>query len=154
NIVNLLLARQVAKRRETAIRRALGASSNRLVQEAFIETAVLSAAGAVAGIAIAIETVTALRYWQPPGLARLDAVHVDAPVLLFPIAVPVLTALAAGLLPAWWASRSGDVPEVLTVAVPTATAARGSRAVRRVLCSSELAISLVLLVGAMLFGRS
>ena len=149
NLLNLLLARQVAREREAAIRAALGASRARLVAEALLEAGLLAAAGMTAGLVLAIGVVALLKRWQPAGVPRLDAIRVDAPVLLFSLAAAVLTALAAGLLPAW---RSGVARPGF--AAPTATSGVHRRRVRRLLCAAELAISMVLLVGAALLGRS
>ena len=149
NLLNLLLARQVAREREAAIRAALGASRARLVAEALLEAGLLAAAGVTAGLVLAIGVVALLKRWQPAGVPRLDAIRLDAPVLLFSLAVAALTALAAGLLPAW---RSGVARPGF--AAPTATSGVHRRRVRRLLCAAELAISMVLLVGAALLGRS
>jgi putative ABC transport system permease protein len=82
---------------------------------------------------------------------RLDAVHVDVPVLLFSIALAGVAALGAGLLPAW---QSANTADALKFGAAGATGASGRPQVRRVLCATELAVSLVLLVGASLLGRS
>ena len=149
NLLNLLLARQVAKERETAIRAALGASQARLVAESLLDAGLLAAAGMIAGLFFAFEAVALLERWQPAGLPRLDAIRVDAPVLLFSLAAAALTALAAGLVPAWRGSVAAP-----GFAATTVTTGVHRRRVRRALCAAELAISMVLLVGAALLGRS
>ena len=149
NLLNLLLARQVAKERETAIRAALGASQARLVAESLLDAGLLAAAGMIAGLFFAFEAVALLERWQPAGLPRLDAIRVDAPVLLFSLAAAALTALAAGLVPAWRSSVAAP-----GFAATTVTTGVHRRRVRRALCAAELAISMVLLVGAALLGRS
>ena len=151
NVVNLLLARHVTRAREAAIRTALGAARNRLVAQTMIESALLAAIGAGMGIFLAIAAVRVLQRWQPPGVPRLDAVHVDVPVLLFSIALTAAAALGAGLLPAWQSTNTADA--LKSGAAGVTSAPRGRR-IRRVLCATELAVSLVLLVGATLFGRS
>jgi predicted permease len=150
NVVNLLVARQVTMRRETAIRSALGASRTRLLGQSLIESTVLAACGAGVGVVLAIAIVRLVTRWQPPGVPRLDAVHMDVPVLLFSIALAAAAALATGLLPAWHSASTADT---LKFAASKPNAPRGRR-VRRVLCAAELAISLVLLIGATLLGRS
>jgi predicted permease len=149
NLVNLLLARQMARAREIATRRALGASRARLVMQFMAEVSVLAGAGVSVGIAIAIESVRLLKRWQPPGLPRLDAVHVDIPVLLFSIAVGLLAAIGAATIPAF---RSGRDISAATFGGSRMTGA--TRRIRHVICASELAVSLVLLIGASLLGRS
>jgi putative ABC transport system permease protein len=151
NVVNLLLARQVSRAREAAIRSALGASRSRLVEQSMIESALLAASGAAMGIVLAIASVRTLTRWQPPGVPRLDAVHVDVPVLLFSMALAGVAALGAGLLPAL---QSANTADALRLGAASATSAPGGRRVRRALCATELAVSLVLLVGASLLGRS
>jgi putative ABC transport system permease protein len=151
NVVNLLLARQMTRARETAIRLALGASRGRLVAQALIESGVLAAAGAGAGIALAVAGVRLLTRWEPPGVPRLDPVHLDLPVLLLSAALAVVAALGAGLGPAWHSTKSAAVP---SLGAGTTTPAPGGRRIGRVLCAAELAVSVVLLVGASLLGRS
>ena len=151
NIVNLLLARQVARSRDAAIRRALGASRGRLVSQSLAEVAVLASIGVAMGVVLAFQSVRVLQRWQPPGVPRLDAVHVDGKALLFSIGIAVLATIAAGVLPAW---RSAASTAALTSGAAAAAGAPGNRRVRRVLCAAELAVSLVLLVGATLLGRS
>ena len=150
NVVNLLLARQITTARETAIRSALGASRSRLLEQSMIESALLAASGAAIGILLTIAVVRLLTRWQPPGVPRLDAVHVDVPVMLFSIALTGAAALATGLLPAW---QSASAANALRFGASAMSAPRGRR-VRRLLCAAELAISLVLLIGATLLGRS
>jgi putative ABC transport system permease protein len=151
NVVNLLLARQVTREREATIRWALGASQARLVQETMIESALLATIGSTLGIALALAGVRLLTRWQPPGLPRLDAVHVDVPVLLFSSALAVVAAIGAGLLPAWQSAASADA---LKLGATSATSAPRGRGIRRALCALELAVSVVLLIGATLLGRS
>jgi putative ABC transport system permease protein len=151
NLLNLLLARQVSREREAVIRSALGASRGRLIVESLAQAAVLAAGGAATGVILAIASVSALKRWQPPGIPRLDAVHVDLPVLLFSIAIAVLTALAAGLLPVLRSRHTGYGP---AFGAATVTSAPRRRRIRRVLCAAELALSLVLLIGAALLARS
>jgi putative ABC transport system permease protein len=149
NLLNLLFARQVGKEREAAIRSALGASNRRLMIQALVEAAVLAAGGAGAGLILAIGSVAALKRWPPAGIPRLDAVEIDLPVLLFSLVAAVLTVAVAGFVPAW-RGHSGTP----AFASPAATGAPRRRYVRRALCAAELAMSVVLLVGAALLGRS
>jgi putative ABC transport system permease protein len=132
NVANLFLVRRTARARETAIRIALGASRRRMIGHAIAEGTVIACAGTVAGLAAAAGIVRAVIALAPPNMPRFDAVRIDAPVLLFAIALTTMAAIVTGLSP------SG----------------RGSRRTRDVLIVAELAISVVLLVGATLFGRS
>ncbi len=151
NVVNLLLARQVTRARETAIRCALGASRARLMAQSLTESVVLAAVGTATGIGLAIASVRTLTRWQPPGIPRLDAIHVDVPVLLFSVALAGVTAVAAGLVPALRATRTVAVS---TFGAAATTTAPGGRRIRSVLCAAELGVSVVLLIGASLLGRS
>jgi putative ABC transport system permease protein len=151
NIVNLLLARHVATERDAAIRSALGATRFRLLQQSIAESTLLATTGALAGIGMATAIVRLLTYWPPPGLPRLDAVHIDMPVLSFSIALGAMAAFAAGLLPGW---QSANTAEALRFGAASTTSAPSARRIRQLLCAAELAISLVLLIGASLLGRS
>jgi putative ABC transport system permease protein len=149
NLLNLLLARQVSKERDAAIRAALGASRSRLITESLLEAGLLAVAGMTAGLLFAFEVVALLKRAQPAGVPRLDAIRVDTPVLLFTIAAAALTAVVAGILPAWRSAVSAP-----GFAAATVTSGLRRTRLRRVLCATELAISVVLLVGAALLGRS
>jgi putative ABC transport system permease protein len=150
NVANLLLARHVARGREVAIQWALGASRGRVLQQTLIESALLAVSGAMAGIVLAIACVRVLARLNPPGVPRLDAVHVDVPVLLFSLALAGLVTVATGILPAFQSTN----PNALKSGVASVTTAQSRVRIRRVLCAAELAVSLVLLVGASLLGRS
>jgi predicted permease len=152
NVTNLMLTRQAANRREAAIRRALGATRGRLVAERLIENALLAGAGAGVGVGLAVAVVKMLVAFGGSGLPRLDDVRVDAPVLLFSMAIAGVAALLTGLLPALHSPNPADM--LRSAATGNATPARGSRRVRGALCVAELAVSLVLLVGVGLLGRS
>lgn len=149
NVMNLLLARNTARMHETAVRRALGASRSRLVAHALAESAVLATAGGMGGVALALLSMRALKVWPPARMPRLDSVEVDGSVLLFACAVVVAATLAVGLLPALQSSNMAPLK-----------ASRGGRVGRRerftlrAVTVAQLAISVILLVGAVLLGRS
>ena len=150
NVANLLLARSLRRRREVAVRRAMGGSSSRLVQQVFTETIVLAALGAVAGLAAAQVASRSLQQL----LVRSDdtwPVVTDGRTLLFAVALTFITALLAGLLPALYASR-GDLAGALKAGMREG-AYRSSR-VRTSLLLFQTALSVVMLVGAGLFVRS
>lgn len=155
NVMNLMLARGVTRSVDTAVRRALGASRGRLVQQSLAEGAVLAAPGAAAGIAFAAAGVQAFKLWTPSGLPRLDAVRLDGSVMLFACAVAAMTALAAGIFPAL---RLADIGTMLKSGFRSGSSGGfgGPRArfLLRAVTVLQLTISVVLLVGAVLLSRS
>ena len=150
NVMNLLLAHNAARSREMAVRLALGASRGRLLVQSLVESGLLAAIGGAVGIMLASAMVETLRRLQPADIPRLDAVHVDAPVLLFACAVAAVATLVTGLLPA----LQSDASEALHTSGKGVTSRAGGTRVRRALMVAELAVSVVLLVGAALLGRS
>jgi len=148
NVTNLLLARNVTRARETAVRLALGASRVRLVMQSVVESGLLVAMGGGAGLLVAAGLVKTLRRLRPAEIPRLDAVRVDAPVLFFAFALAALAILLTSLLPAFQSKAITPRMSGKGMSRPA-----GSRA-RRALLVLELAVSVVLLVGAMLLGRS
>jgi predicted lysophospholipase L1 biosynthesis ABC-type transport system permease subunit len=150
NAMNLLIARNTGRAREMAVRLALGASRRQLIVQSVIETGLLAAIGGTAGIIIAMGMVEALRRVKPEEIPRLDAVHVDVTVLLFTFATVALTTLLTGVIPALQSTR----PEALRVGGAGATQTAAGTRIRRALTIGELAVSVVLLVGALLLGRS
>ena len=151
NVVNLVLARNVAQARDMAVKLALGASRGRLIEQSIIESGLLATAGGATGIVLAAGIVETLRRLEPEGLPRVDAVQLDGPVLLFACASAALATFVTGVLPAM---RSGDVSDTLRIGGKGVAASPSGRRVRRALVTLELAVSVVLLVGAILLGRS
>ena len=154
NVANLLLARGTARSREMALRGALGAGRSRLVGQLLIESALLGLAGGVVGLALAFAGVRALLRLAPPSLPRLDQVHVDPAALLFNLAVSLGAAALFGLWPALRAARV-DVHDALKQG-GTRGVMGGGRGewVRGALVSAEVALALVLTLGAGLLFRS
>ena len=111
----------------------------------------LAAGGAVGGTLLATSIVHGLVTLKPVGMPRLDAVHVDLPVLIFAAALGLATTAVVGVLPAW---QSADVAAALKTGGTTTTGSRHARQARRVLGVLELAVSVVLIVGASQFARS
>ncbi|HEX6465481.1 MAG TPA: ABC transporter permease, partial [Vicinamibacterales bacterium] len=152
NIANLLLARASGRAREMAVRRALGADRWRIVRQLLTESVLLASCGGAAGLLIAVWGVSGLKAIAPAGTPRIEEVSLDSGVLAFAAAVSVLTGIVFGLVPAWQASR-----ETLTPALNQGGRGRtgdgGGRA-RRWLIVAELALALMLLVGAGLLGRT
>jgi putative ABC transport system permease protein len=153
NIANLLLARAATREREIAIRTALGAGRKRLVRQLLTESFLLSMAGGVAGLLLALWGIDVLKAAAPDAIPRLAEASIDRGVLAFVIAISLVTAFAFGLLPALQASNP-DLTQSLKDGGRGATAgARGQRT-RNLLVITEVALSLVLLVGAGLMIRS
>ncbi len=157
NVANLLLSRALGRQREMAVRAALGASRGRLVRQLFSESVLLAFAGGAAGILLALAGVRWLHLLQPEDVPRLGAIGIDGGVLLFTCGVSALSGLLFGLAPALGLSKV-DVQSHLQ------DAGRGSSAsgalwgrgdgLRRLLVVAELALSVVLLIGAGLLIRS
>ena len=144
NVANLLLARGAGRRRELAIRSALGASRARLLRHLLGESLLLAAAGGALGSVICFAAVPAIRSLMAHKLPRIAELNVDLRVLAFALALSLATGLVFGLLPAWHASRAA-LHESLKRATPRAG---------RWLAAAELALSLTLLVSAGLLIQS
>jgi putative ABC transport system permease protein len=153
NVVNLLVARLTLRRGEIALRLALGASRGRLAKQLLTEAAVLSAFGALGGVALAAGGVRGLLAMQTGNLPRADEIAVSWPVLLFALLVSIVTALALGLLAAWQGAR-GDIRDALSASQRTQAGSGSGASVRRTLVVSQMALTVVLLVGAGLLIRS
>ncbi len=154
NVANLLLVRGESRRKELAVRTALGASRTRLVRQGLTESILFSLAGGFAGLAIAMLGVRAMLLLAPAELPRLNEVAIDHTVLWFAAAIAAVTALACGVAPAWMAARE-DTSETLKEGGKTSTsAARGAGRTRRRLVSAEIALTVVTLCGAGLMVRS
>jgi predicted permease len=147
NVANLLLARAAARRRELAVRAAIGAGRGRLIRQMLTESLVLALAGGLAGCGIAWALMRALVAMAPEGLLRVDRTGVDGRVLLFALAASMAAALLFGMAPALERPRA----EALAGARVAGTA---RTLFRRLLVAVQVAISLVLLTGASLFLRS
>jgi predicted permease len=155
NLAGLLMARGIRRRGELAVRAALGASRTRLVRQLVIESLVLSLVGGAAGLALA--------YWATRGLALLSAgaltvgsvepIRLESTCLVFTLVVATLTALVFGLVPAWQASRV-DPQTALRERTRGATIDRRHHRMRSALVVSEVALAVVLLVGASLLLRT
>ncbi|HEY9226102.1 MAG TPA: ABC transporter permease, partial [Gemmatimonadaceae bacterium] len=151
NVANLLLARAVARRREVALRSAIGASRPRLMRLFLTESLVLAALGAVLGLGIAVASVKGLLAWTPIRIPRAETVGVDFSVLIFSTGVAVVTAVAFGLVPAVLMSRS-ELQDALKDGTK-GTGTRGRR-LRSGLVVVEVAMAVMLLCGAGLLIRS
>ena len=153
NVTNLLLARASARQREIAVRTTLGASRARLVGQLVTETLVLYASGACAGIALAAWGLDALIALSPGDIPRLDQTTLDQTTLAFTLGVTLVSGIVFGLVAALYSTYR--VPaEQLKAAARSSTAGRATRRARAALVIAEVALSLMLMVGAALAARS
>jgi putative ABC transport system permease protein len=153
NVAGLLLARNSARRKELAVRTALGAGRGRLIQQFLAESFSLSLAGGVLGTMMAAWAVRVLPAMLPANLPRQQGVALNTSVLLFAIAATVAVAVSLGLFAAWRAA-AGDLQEALTAGSRSYAGAGASQRFRGFLVIGEVAATLVILVGAGLLGRS
>ncbi|NIR44189.1 MAG: ABC transporter permease [Gemmatimonadetes bacterium] len=153
NVANLLLARADGRRREVAIRGAMGAARRRLMGQLLTENLVLSTLGSGLGVGVAYAGTRALAALHPPGLPRVESVGIDPAVLVFSAGLALLTGLVFGLVPALQLSRT-DLVGALREGGDRGTAGREGRRFRRGLVVAEMAFSVILLVGAGLLLRS
>ena len=147
NFANLLLARAAEREREFVIRAALGAGRWRLIRQLLTESLLISLVGGAVGVFLSIWATSLLVSLKPENLPRLQEIGVDLRVLGFTFAISVLTGIVFGLLPAWTAAR-GTVSEALKQNGRSATAGGARQRLRSAFVVVELAVALVLLVGA------
>ena len=152
NVGNLLLMRAAGRRREIAVRTALGASRGRVVAQVLMESVVLAAGGAVAGVALGTFGLRVLRAALPPDTPRLASIELDGTVLAMCTVLALVIGIAFGLAPAILASRS-NAQDSLRGARGVAGRAGGERA-RGTLVIAEVALTLVLVIGAGLMMRT
>jgi putative ABC transport system permease protein len=153
NVANLTAARGTTRRREMAVRTALGAGRGRLVQQLMIETALITGAGALAGVGIAELGLRAARAMNPGNVPGLDAAGIDGVVLAFAAALAAIAGALVGLVPALGQSQV-DPQAGLSDGSRGAGAAAARRRVRAPLIVIEVALAVIVLVGAGLLVRS
>lgn len=150
NVANLLVARATARQTEIAVRMALGGGRGRLVRQLLTESIVLGLAGGAAGLGLAIAGLRLLRSVGPAELPRMQEIAIDARVLGFALAVSIMTGVIFGLLPAFQVMKT-SLRDSLN---GSGRATRGSARSRSILVVTEVALALVMLVGAGLMIRS
>ena len=157
NVANLLLARAAGREKEVAIRTALGAGWNRLARQLLTESILLGLLGGAAGLLVAQLSLVVVRTMNPGNIPRLDEIGINGSVLAFTFGISLATGVLFGLAPAWRAIKL-DPNTILKAGGRSGQADGGlylkRHRLRSLLIVSELAISLVLLIGAGLLIRS
>ncbi|MGH7616759.1 MAG: ABC transporter permease [Gemmatimonadaceae bacterium] len=153
NVINLLVARMVVRRSELAVRMALGASRTRVVRQVLTESAVLALVGGTGGVALAAASIRVFVAMAAGKLPRANEVHLDTSVLAFALVMSAITALAIGMLAAWHGTRA-EIRETLSSSQRTAAGSGSGTTIRRTLVVSQMALTVVLLVGAGVLARS
>ena len=153
NVANLLLGRAADRQRELAVRRALGAKTLQLFRQWTVESMLLAAMGAGLGLALAFWTTNALVHLMPSSIPRANEIGVNFTVLAFTVALAVITGLVFGVVPAFAAERTA-LSDALKEGGRSAMQGPRHHRMRAVLVVAEIALSMVLLVGAGLLVRS
>ena len=157
NVAHLLLARAIGRRREMAVRAAIGAGAARLVRQLLTESLLLAGAGGLAGLLVAAAGVQGLHALGRGSVPRIDAIGLDGRVLAFTAILSIASGLLFGLAPAWRLSRldlTRDLNDAGRGASGTGALWRRGHGLRRLLVVAEIALAVVLLVGAALVVRS
>ena len=153
NVANLIIARMAVRENEIAVRLSIGAGRARLAQQLLIETSFLSAAGCLAGLVLAAVGMRVLLVLRPALIPRVAELRMDWRVGAFAMLLAAATAIGLGLLAAWRAAR-GDLRAALSQSQRTQGGGGASYRIRGSLVVAQLAMTVVLLIGAGLLGRS
>ena len=149
NVANLLLARSAVRQREIAVRVAVGASGSQIVGQLLVESLMMSLVGAVCGCILAQAFLPLLLHLAPTNIPQLAGATIDATVLFYTLFVALLTGVSFGLFPAIQSARSG-MAGPLSEAGTRTTGHAASKRVRQALVITEVAVSLLMLIGASL----
>jgi putative ABC transport system permease protein len=152
NVANLLLMRSEGRRAELAVREALGAGRGRIARQLLAESIMLTLAAAAVGLAVTWWSLQALLTILPDGLPRVESVRIDATIILFTIAVALVTSLLAGLAPALWLARADLVSQLRSGGRGVIGSA--SRQGRRALVVAQVALAVTIVAAAGLLTRS
>ena len=151
NLANLVLTRSMARQKELAIRKALGASRGELIAQMVVETLVLSLIGGMVGLLVARLGITAILALKPAGILRPEQIHIGIPVLLFTTLVSLLAGLLFGIFPALHVSRT---EVIAAIKEGSHSSGRHPRTLRSALIVVEVSLASVLLIGAGFMIRS
>jgi len=154
NVANLLLARATGRQKEMAVRAALGASRGRATRQLLTESLALSLLGGGLGLALALASLRLLVQIVPPEVPRLNAVGLDVRMLSFAFLLSLLAGIFFGIAPAWQVARISLTPSLKESGRGSGSEGKGHSRVRSVLVVSEVALAVVLLLGASLFIQS
>lgn len=152
NVANLLLARGAARRKEFAVRAALGASRLRIIRQMLVESLLLAIAGGALGLVFTSWTMALLSRVAHETVPRMNSIRLDGKILVFNVAISLLTGIVFGVVPALHSSKT-DLQETLKGSSAAVTDAQGKR-LRGTLVVAEVALSVALLVGAGLLVKS
>ena len=152
NLTNLMLARAASRSRDLAVRQCLGASALRIARQSLTESLLLSFIGTLVGVLLAVWIVTALKSLVSSQIPHVETARIDATVLLFTVAIMLLTGALCGLAPALRSARI-NLQDAIKEATRGSTSGSNKR-LNNVFVVSQLALSLVLLIGAALFLQS
>ncbi len=144
NTANLLLARASGRTQEMALRMAIGASRSRLIRQCLVESSLIGFLGSIAGILVAILLVAGLKHFGPASLPRLQDVTIHPSLLLFALALSLITSLFFGLAPAWRLSHVA--PQASLRAARQVSTDRGGQRLQNSVASAEIALAFVLLI--------
>ncbi|HYY56059.1 MAG TPA: ABC transporter permease [Pyrinomonadaceae bacterium] len=153
NVASLLSARMTSRRKEVALRTAIGATRLRILRQLLTESVLLGLIGGTCGVFLAVLGLKVLVGFIPPFTPRVEEIGIDPTVLAFTLLISVVTGLIFGLMPAWQTTHT-NLNEILKDSSRGSTGGKGQNRFRSILVVTEVVLSLVLLIGAGLLIRS